>query len=165
LLLATLPYNSINEREIGTTFGLRSQDAIGWNPRSFHFLSNPAEFREAQQWFRRLTPIGAHANRGRSTPPDTDIMARLLQLQSHASSGQLRVLDARIVPGIVDPQPFAQGWARAVSRTKHEVEQAMPGQAPPQGTLVAMRFTVTLWLPQEWSVPPSLHAVREPCME
>lgn len=29
LLLATLPYNSINEREIGTTFGLRAQDAIG----------------------------------------------------------------------------------------------------------------------------------------
>src|ERR1700756_396986 len=26
LLLATMPYNSINEREIGTTFGLRAQD-------------------------------------------------------------------------------------------------------------------------------------------
>src|SRR5579871_207645 len=28
LLLATLPYDSLNEREIGTTFGLRAQDAI-----------------------------------------------------------------------------------------------------------------------------------------
>ena len=42
LLVATPPYNSINEREVGTTFGLRAQDAIGWNPRSFRFLTNAA---------------------------------------------------------------------------------------------------------------------------
>ena len=48
LYLATPPYNSINEHEVGTTFGLRAQDAIGWNPRSFHFLTNASEFREAQ---------------------------------------------------------------------------------------------------------------------
>lgn len=48
LLLATLPYNSINQREIGTTFGLRAQDAIGWNPRSFRFLMDPKAFSEAQ---------------------------------------------------------------------------------------------------------------------
>src|SRR5215469_15705482 len=35
LLLATPPYNSLNEREIGATFGLRVQDALGWNPRTF----------------------------------------------------------------------------------------------------------------------------------
>src|SRR5258708_14154090 len=52
LLLATMPSNSINEREIGTTFGLRAQDAIGWNPRSFHFLSNSADFHEGQRLFR-----------------------------------------------------------------------------------------------------------------
>ena len=40
LLLATPPYRSINEREVGTTFGVRAQDAIGWNPRSFHFLTD-----------------------------------------------------------------------------------------------------------------------------
>ncbi len=40
-LVATPPYNSINEREVGTTFGLRAQDATGWNPRSFHFLTDP----------------------------------------------------------------------------------------------------------------------------
>ena len=55
LLLATLPYNSINEREIGTTFGLRAQDAIGWNPRSFRFIVTPSDFREAQQLFRSLS--------------------------------------------------------------------------------------------------------------
>lgn len=56
LSLATMPYNSINEREIGTTFGLRAQDAIGWNPRSFKFLLNVTDFREARHLFRSLMP-------------------------------------------------------------------------------------------------------------
>jgi hypothetical protein len=51
LLLATPPYRSIDEREVGTTFGLRAQDAIGWNPRSFRFLTNPEAFRESQKLF------------------------------------------------------------------------------------------------------------------
>src|SRR5215472_16512677 len=61
LLLATLPYNSINEREIATTFGLRAQDAIGWNPRSFHFLTGVGQFRQAQQWFRQIASGGPNA--------------------------------------------------------------------------------------------------------
>ena len=51
-LLATMPYDSINEREMGTTFGLRAQDAIGWNLRSSRFLLKPTDFRYAQQLFR-----------------------------------------------------------------------------------------------------------------
>ena len=57
LLLATPPYNALNEREIGTTFGLRAQDAIGWNPRSFHFLTNPAAFLQGQKLFLALSPL------------------------------------------------------------------------------------------------------------
>src|SRR6202035_570027 len=59
LLLATLPYNSINEREIGTTYGLRAQDAIGWNPRSFHFMIDAAAFREGRQVYLELAKSGA----------------------------------------------------------------------------------------------------------
>src|SRR5208283_2360385 len=55
LLLATPPYNSINEREVGTTYGLRSQDVIGWNPRSFRFLTNPAAFLQGQKLFLALS--------------------------------------------------------------------------------------------------------------
>ena len=54
LYLATPPYNSINEREIGTTFGLRAQDAIGWNPRSFRFLTDPAAFRKRSTIISRI---------------------------------------------------------------------------------------------------------------
>ena len=84
LPLATLPYNSINEREVGTTFGLRAQDAAGWNPRSFRF-TDPAEFRKAQQWFRQpgAVPEAVHG----ATKPDTaEIMRHLLQHEEGASS-------------------------------------------------------------------------------
>ncbi len=162
LLLATLPYHSINEREIGTTFGLRAQDAIGWNPRTFRFLSDVDEFRQAQQWFRQLAP---QASRGNSDPTSARITERLLQLQSHASSGQFRISDAHIIPGIADPLPFAQSWAMAASRTQHEVEAAAPGQSSPRGKLVWMRFELTLWLPSRWNAPPALRAVRGPCQE
>lgn len=165
LLLATLPYNSINEREIGTTFGLRAQDALGWNPRSFRFLSDPAEFREAQQWFRQSTAGGRDAKRGSSKATDANAMARLLQLQSHASSGQFRIVGARIVPGVADPQPFAQGWALAASRVQQEIEPALPGQSTPRGKLVWIRFVLTLWLPERWNVPSQLHGVRDRCPE
>jgi hypothetical protein len=161
LLLATLPYNSINEREIGTTFGLRAQDAIGWSPRSFHFLSNPAEFRDAQQWFRRLNSDV----KTRAPAASSDAMNRLLDVEKGASSGQLRILDARITPGVANPQPFAQDWALAFSRTKHEIESAPPGQESATGKMLWMQFEVTLWLPQRWGLPAGVQAVRASCPE
>lgn len=165
LLLATLPYKSLNEREIATTFGLRAQDVLGWNPRTFHFLTNPTEFRAAQRWFGQLMAGRREANRGISARTGADLEARLRQLQSHASSGQFRILDARIVPGIADPQPFAQTWAREALRTNHEIEQAPAGQASPRGKIIGLRFAVSLWVPQGWKVPLSLRVVNERCPE
>jgi hypothetical protein len=164
LLLATLPYNSINEREVGTTFGLRAQDAVGWNPRSFRFLTDPAHFRQAQLWFRQLAamPEAAH----RATKPETaEIMRHLLQLEDGASSGQFRILDARIVPGTADPLPFAQAWALAFTRSRHQIEPVAAGQASPQGKLVWMRFALTLGFPASWRFPPEIHATRVSCPE
>jgi hypothetical protein len=165
LLLATLPYHSINEREIGTTFGLRAQDAVGWNPRSFRFLLNPSEFREAQQWFRQLMPDATSANSGTAKPAGTDAPQRLLQLQKGAASGQLRILDARIVPGVADPEPFAQAWALAFARTEHEIESAQPGHESAAGKLLWMRFELTLWLPARWNLPSGLHGILVSCPE
>jgi hypothetical protein len=90
-------------------------------------------------------------------------MGRLLALQKGAASGEFRIVDARIVPGIADPMPFAQGWALASSRTKHEIEASAAGQASPRGTLLWMRFVLTLWLPAPWKVAPELHAVPMSC--
>ena len=166
LLLATMPYNSINEREVGTTFGLRAQDAIGWNPRSFRFISNLADFRESRELFRSLMensagPAGTPSGRDRK-PAAARAMQRLLELQKRTSSGEFRILDARVVPGIADPAPYAQNWALASSRTPHRIEAASDGKSTARGALNWMRFAVTFYLPAKWNLS-EFHAVRTPC--
>lgn len=154
LYLATPPYRSINEREIGTTYGLRAQDAIGWNPRSFHFLIDPASFREAQQIY--LAKLN-----GSKAADDGNAISRLMELAKHAPQGELRILDAHIVPGVADPAPYAQRWAVAAARMQHEEEAT--GAASPVGALAWMRFGVTLWLPEHWSLPRDMHATESSC--
>jgi hypothetical protein len=160
LYLATPPFGSINEREIATTFGLRAQDAIGWNPRTFRFLIDPNSFRDAQQTYRSVFP----ATPASAAPPaDSKAMSRLLDLQKNAASGELRILDARLAPGTADPAPFAQQWALAASRTQHEIEPAAEVRGSPRGELHAMRFRLTLWLPLKWTFPPGIHSTRSTC--
>jgi len=162
LYLATPPYRSINEREIGATFGLRAQDAIGWNPRSFRFLVDPAAFHQAQRTYRAAS---AGANPG-SPPPNPDsAMTRLFELQKHAARGELRIVDAHVVPGVADPAPFALQWARAASRLQYEVEAAPEGKSSPRGSLLWIRFRISLWLPPGWALPAGLHSVQAPCGE
>ena len=167
LLLATPPYGSLNEREIGTTFGLRAQDAIGWNPRSFRFLTDPVQFAEAQKIYRKLLGSGSGAspeNAGSGgSRVKQDSTSYLLAMQEHASTGELRILDAHIVPGTADPAVYAQNWAIAASRTPHEMEPASEGQSSARGRLAWMRFSVTLWLPGKWVLPPGNAAARSEC--
>ena len=164
LLLATLPYNSINEREVGTTFGLRAQDAIGWNPRSFRFLTSPAALREAQQLYTMAVSSGWNLSAPKSRAYAHSV-ARLLELQNHAAAGEFRILDARLVPGIGDAQKFAENWALAAARMQHEVVAPVTGQATPAGSIEWMRFSVTLWLPSGWKTPAQLHPQTEKCSQ
>jgi hypothetical protein len=167
LLLATMPYNSINEREIGTTYGLRAQDAIGWNPRSFRFIASQGDFHAARQLFLSLqgnTELqSSTGGRGDPKQGDPQATARLLEIQKHAAAGEFRIVDARIVPGVADPAPYAQAWAAASSRTPHTVVEAPGGKSSARGALQWMRFAVTLWLPVPWSVPASDHAQSAAC--
>jgi hypothetical protein len=158
LYLATPPYGSINEREIGTTFGLRAQDAIGWNPRSFRFFADPKLFAEAQ---KRYEEAFGHAPG--SPGSEAAAAARLLELQKSALAGELKIVDARLTPGTADPVPFAQQWAAAASRSGYQIESAAPGQSSARGAMRWMRFRLTLWLPSGWSAPRDLHPRRAPC--
>jgi hypothetical protein len=151
LYLATPPFGSINEREVATTFGLRAQDAIGWNPRSFRFLIDPKSFRDAQQAY------------GAASSADTKAMSRLLELQKNVASGELRILDARLVPGTADPAPFAQQWALAASRVPHQIESSANSQGSARGELRSIHFRLTLWFPQKWKFPPDAHPNRSAC--
>jgi hypothetical protein len=165
LLLATPPYNSIGEREIGTTFGLRAQDAIGWNPRHFHFLIRPAALREGQQAFRELTRetqlLGGSAPR-----PDAVMKrdtAKLVELEHDAPRGEFRILDARIWPGAGQPTPYAQNWALQSEKTPHSDVSMMGNPPTPLGRLDWIRFSITLWLPAGWKAPRSVAASPAPC--
>jgi len=165
LLVATPPYNSTNEREVGTTFGLRAQDAIGWNPRSFHFLTDPDALRESQSLFAVLggTKHGMEAPVASSR--EGMAIARQLKINQESSAGEFRILDARLVPGIADAAPYAQNWALASARTPHTFEPAAGGKATPLGELRWMRFSITLWLPGAWTAPGELHATRAACSQ
>ncbi|MDR3791782.1 MAG: hypothetical protein P4L03_00235 [Terracidiphilus sp.] len=158
LLLATPPYGSINEREIGTTFGLRAQDVIGWSPRSFRFLTEAGALREGQKLFPALAA-------GKRTPAAEAAAGKLVALSAHAAAGQLRIEDARLTPGVADAAPFAVNWALRAARMAH-TELAPPGgKATARGTLQWMRFTVVLWLPQGWKTPQGVEAKPGPCSE
>lgn len=163
LYLATPPYGSINEREIGTTFGLRSQDAIGWNPRSFRFILAPEAFHLAQSLYLQLQKDSAFS---RSTPANQDdatAMAHLIDLQKHAASGEFRIEDAHLIPGAADPAPFAEAWSQAFANVPHTVEPSGPASGTPRGSLDWIRFSITLWLPQSWNLPPGVAAKSAAC--
>jgi len=172
LLLATPPYDSINEREVGTTFGVRAQDAIGWNPRSFHFLTDPVAFRKSQEAYQNMShkaqsvrAANGSISAGEAVTAVTKIDPGLMKFVGQASSGQFRILDSRLTPGIADAAPYAENWALQSARTQHTVEPAAGGKSSALGSLEWIRFSVTLWLPAAWKTPVELHAVRGPCSE
>lgn len=163
LFLATPPYNSINEREIGTTYGLRAQDAIGWNPRTFSFILDPGAFKLAQSLYLQLQKNGAFSKAEPANQADATAMSRLIDLQKRAATGEFRIEDAHLIPGVADPAPYAQNWSEAASRTPHEIESSGRASGSARGSLDWMRFTVTLWLPQNWKLPPGIPSATASC--
>jgi hypothetical protein len=170
LLLATRPYNFMNEREVGTTYGLRAQDAIGWNPRNFRFMTNHRIFRKAQRLYLKLNQEGALGPK----PPNLEkaqeenapggAMRKLIALAKQSSPGQFRILDAHLTPGAARVAPYAAHWAAEAGKTPHTDVPPRAGPTP-FGRLEWIRFSVTLWLPHGWRVPKDAHAVRASCTE
>jgi len=171
LLLATPPYESINQREVGTTFGIRAQDAIGWNPRSFHFLTNPSALRKAQKLY--LTLRGKSDTIRRDQEPTQQVAEAkrsdelksvsksLMDIATHASAGQFRILDARLTPGTANALPYAQNWALQQRNTPHTI--TVTDSPTPYGKLDAIRFEITLWLPPGWNSPKTLQSALSAC--
>lgn len=171
LLLATPPYGAISQREIGTTFGLRAQDAIGWNPRSFHFLTNLSDMRKAQKlYFKLRNSVDSKVNSSDLKHPpkspdsknDTEALSKsLIEIAKHSSSGQLRILDARLTPGTANALAYAQAWAQQQRSTPHTV---LATTSPtPYGKLHSIEFEITLWLPASWKTPKTLQSSRSAC--
>lgn len=169
LLLASPPYHIINEREIATTFGLRAQDALGWNPRKFRFMTSRQAFREAHRLFLQLDRSGAFSPRpagdkdGRKEKALKRKMQRFLTLSKESSPGEFRILDARLTPGEGMVKPYAVNWAQQSASTPHTDAPPPGGQPTSLGDLQWMGFSVTLWVPQGWKTPSELHAEQASC--
>ncbi len=158
LLLATPPYGSLTEREVGTTFGLRAQDAIGWNPRRFRFLLSEKDLATGRSLYAATLSAasGSEAQRYAST--------KLLGLLGQVGQGEFRVLDARLRMGTADPTGFARQWALRLKETPHTVEQPL-GSATARGELLWVRFTTTLWFPAKWKLPAGVESAMAKCSQ
>ena len=144
LLLATPPYGSINEREIGTTFGLRAQDALGWEPRRFRFLNSAEELKRGRVLFRKVSRGDGPGDGGSQADA-----AELLRMVAHASPGEFEVGDAKLIEGTGDAKPFAQRWAENFKNVPHTIVQDESGGRT-EGEIRWVRFRVTLWLPKSF---------------
>jgi hypothetical protein len=168
LLLASPPYNSINEREVGTTYGLRAQDAIGWNPRSFHFLTDAAALREGQKLFVELNRQSAAGQSNSEQAPQKSaamagVMNGLMKLVGGSSAGDFRILDAKVAPGNSDAAPYAENWALQSVKTPHSYEQPAGTKPTALGQINWMKFSIQLYLPAGWKTPAGSAATRGAC--
>ena len=173
LLLASPPYNSINEREVGTSYGLRAQDAIGWNPRSFHFLTDTSALRDGQKLFKQLNAQSrvAQGGAGQGGPDPKKIAAvaqlsgQLIALQGRASAGEFRILDAKLSPGDSDAASYAENWALQSVKTPHTFQQPAGTKPTELGQFYWMKFQITLWLPSGWQTPKGMTPTKGSCAE
>ena len=171
VLVATPPYNLINPREVGTTYGLRAQDAVGWNPRHFRFMTNRSAFRQAQRLYLSLDRYGELGGKAKVTAGDRKkkslerAMARFLKLAKESSPGEFDIEEAHLTPGIGTVKPYAANWALQSAKTPHTVEPLPDGTPPELGRLGWIRFSVTLWVPGSWRTPEKLQQSPVPCPE
>jgi hypothetical protein len=147
--LATPPYLSPNPLLISTDFAFRAQDAIAWNPRHFRYAGSDAAYRRMLELYPRLMKNDAGA------------MSELGRLTIDQPEGEVRILDATLVPGTADQWRMAAAVASHLESTPHEVAQE---RAPTKlGELVSLRLRLTLEVPKGFSAAKGLATIKIPC--
>jgi hypothetical protein len=152
--LATPPYDSVNPLLISTDFSFRAQDAVGWNPRQFRFVTNVADFARLQTSYDRYMAGGAG---------NTSVVSELAEAVSHAPAGVFQILDAKLVPGTANQSKMASAVASHFSTTAHTVEEPVEGKGSPLGRMTWVRFRVVLDLPKGFRVDPGMTLSPEKC--
>ncbi len=137
--LATPPYRSVSPLLISTDYSFRAQDAIGWNPRRFHFAASDANF------IRMLKAYEEYESKG---PASVSAQTQLAELASQAPAATFTILDARLIPGTGDQARTVAPVASHFAATAHTIETPTDGKTSPLGKITAMRFRVELELPQ-----------------
>jgi hypothetical protein len=164
LLLATPPYDSLSEREIGTTFGLRAQDAIAWQPRRFHFLTSPEDLSKGRKLFHALMTGNSSSAQAQAQARAGIELLRLVSGEVSLGTGEFEIVDAKLTPGESDPPVFAQQWASRLRSVPHTIVPSQ-GQGSARGELRSIRFEMTLWLPKRWTVVSALEPKTASCAE
>ncbi len=140
--LATPPYRSVTPLSISTDFAFRAQDAVGWNPRRFRFAADRASFDRLESAYRQLPPAGSDVPAA---------AARVLAAESvRGLSAELRILDARLVPGTANQWQGAAAVASHFASTAHTLVPVPDAQATALGSLRWIRFRVRVDLSPEF---------------
>jgi hypothetical protein len=150
--LATPPYGSVNPLLVSTDFGFRAQDAVGWNPRRFQFAADAAEFGRLSAAYGRME---------RENSPAAE--AAMAQAAAGMHEGEVRILDARLVPGTANQAPAAALVAGHFSTTAHTVEQSPDGRATPLGRVTWMRFRMGMDVPAGFRPASGMGFERRAC--
>jgi hypothetical protein len=164
LLLATPPYGSLNPREIGTTYGMRAQDAIAWTPRRFQFLTEVEQWKRARELYGTLM---SGAGKGAGSHVAGQKLLDMMGVPG-VGYGELEVADARLIAGVGDPPAFARQWAANLGRVPHTLVQSddrSGGAGKPLGELKWIRFRATLTLPGGWKFPSGIRGKETRCAE
>lgn len=152
--IATPPYQSVTPLSISTDFALRAQDAVGWNPRRFHFAADAGAFA------RMAAAYAAFAKGGAGKAVAERALAAGV---ARAPEGLFTVLDSRLVPGAADQSGVASAVSANFTGTAHLLDLPSPGQATPLGRIEWLRFRVELELPGGFQAFPGLKIVPHVC--
>jgi len=140
--LATPPYQSVTPLAVSTDYSFRAQDAIAWNPRNFHFVTASDAFNRLMMAYNNYIgtqdPVSRRSAEG-----------RLTSLVQQTQSGELRILDARIVAGTADQAGLAAMVASHLSETAHSVVATHGETISPLGRITWFRFRISLSLPEK----------------
>jgi hypothetical protein len=153
--LATPPYQSVSPLSLSTDFAFRAQDAVGWNPRRFHFATSAGEFKRLDEVYERYESAGA-------TPAAT-LEEELADEVSKAAEGKLTIVDAKLVPGGADQWKMAAAVSSRFDSTAHTLLQPPDGKETALGKLVWVRFRVELLLPAGFQTAAGLKILPHIC--
>jgi hypothetical protein len=154
--VATPPYQSASPLLLTTDYSFRAQDAVAWNPRQFQFLVEPSP--------SSAKDVDTLLDKTSSAAAKQAAEKRLVYGATHAAHGELRILDAALVPGTADQSAAAAAVASHWRTTQHTLVQPAAGHsATPQGSIESLKFHVTLWLPRSVRVVRDIHPVAAAC--
>ncbi len=148
--LATPPYQSVTPLSLSTDFAFRAQDAVGWNPRRFHFATSPAAFQQLNAAFTAYQRDPAN-------------QAALAPQIARATEATLTILDARLTPGTADQWMIAAGVASHFLTTAHTLVPPPDGASTPLGRLLWIRFRLTFEVPAGFTPAPGLKIMPHIC--